>query len=151
MVESVAERFWRYVFKTDNCWFWIGCCDAYGYGAIRINRNTEKAHVVSFQLNGGVAPNGAHVLHRCDTPQCVRPDHLYLGGYSENAHDRGSTGKSGHNSFLTHCRHGHEFNVQNTYWHNGHRRCRVCSREVMRKRRLDGNTNFNCRNLASTT
>lgn len=33
------------------------------------------------------------VLHHCDTPACVNPDHLYLGGYAENAADVARRGR----------------------------------------------------------
>ena len=37
-----------------------------------------------------------HVLHHCDTPLCVNPEHLYLGGNKENVRDKVLRGRAAH-------------------------------------------------------
>jgi hypothetical protein len=37
--------------------------------------------------------NRIFVLHRCDTPACVNPDHLFLGTAKDNALDREAKGR----------------------------------------------------------
>jgi hypothetical protein len=80
--ESVA-RFWARVNKTADCWLWMGPTNG-RYG--RIGRRTY-AHRASFEIANGPIPPGLFVLHRCDTPLCVRPDHLFLGTAKENSED----------------------------------------------------------------
>jgi len=74
--------------KTDGCWLWTGSTAGRGYGHIRIDHRYEGAHRVSFALAVGPVPTDLFVCHHCDTPACVRPDHLFLGTASENAIDR---------------------------------------------------------------
>jgi len=99
-----AERFEKYVVRTDGCWLWRGFRNRAGYGklwsGITVNgkQNDKRyAHRVSYELHRGPIPPGMCVLHHCDTPSCVRPDHLFLGTHADNVHDkmrkgRGNTG-----------------------------------------------------------
>lgn len=45
------------------------------------------AHRASWQINYGPIPNGLYVLHKCDNPTCVRPNHLFLGTQGDNLND----------------------------------------------------------------
>jgi HNH endonuclease len=74
----------------SGCWLWTRSCDTYGYGQIRLGRATDgkaNAHRVSWALHKGEIPKGMCVLHKCDTPGCVNPDHLFLGSYGDNTQD----------------------------------------------------------------
>lgn len=44
-------------------------------------------------VNVGPIPTGMSVLHHCDNPACVRPDHIYLGTYVENMADKAVRGR----------------------------------------------------------
>src|SRR5581483_3046477 len=89
--KPLAERFWAKVLKTDGCWLWQGApAGKGGYGQLRINGNEpkrEQAHRISLRLAGIEIPVGMVVCHRCDNPPCVRPDHLFIGTYSDNMRD----------------------------------------------------------------
>src|SRR6267142_3398112 len=96
-VRPVTERFWENVFKTKNCWFWIGATNGtYGLlfaGAGKGNR-TLKAHKISWALHFGPVPKNKCVLHDCDTPTCVNPKHLFLGTYRDNRKDAVKKGRA---------------------------------------------------------
>ncbi len=87
--KSIPERFFAKVTKTDGCWLWTGSADDDGYGDFRIGRKElrEKAHRWSYRFYKGTIPEGQMVLHTCDNPPCVNPDHLYSGNALNNATD----------------------------------------------------------------
>lgn len=95
-----------------------------------------RAHRASWEIYKGTIPEGLSVLHSCDTPLCVNPDHLFLGTQQENMTDRtakGRTGKIGaHNKQKTHCPSGHELQGENLYIYRGGRYCRVCRKNHFR-------------------
>lgn len=90
---TIEERFWGKVQKSEGCWTWNGGRDAQGYGAFKATR-MEKAHRYSWELHFGKIENGLLVLHRCDNPPCVRPDHLFLGTHNENMADMVAKGRN---------------------------------------------------------
>ena len=92
MTPEREARFWLKV-DTDShpesCWLWKGSVDDCGYGMFGIKPSRcERAHRVSWRILKGDIPEGMCVLHRCDTPGCVRPDHLFLGARADNMRDR---------------------------------------------------------------
>ena len=89
------QRFWAKVDKTVNCWNWTAGTDAFGYGELSINRKKWRAHRRAWVMVNGAIPNGVCVLHRCDNPACVKPEHLFLGNRLNNAQDRKAKGRNG--------------------------------------------------------
>lgn len=91
MRQRDVDRFWSKVNVGghDECWEWTGTRDRDGYGIFRLGRKNVKAHRVAFGL-----PTGGFVLHRCDSPACVNPGHLYLGDHSQNMTDRQERGRT---------------------------------------------------------
>lgn len=80
-------------FGASDCWYWHGCRDNGGYGVL----NGQKAHRVSWRLFFGEIPSGLFVLHKCDLPSCVNPNHLWLGTQKENMQDMVRKGRSNKN------------------------------------------------------
>lgn len=81
------------ILKT-RCWEWKGGSGHhFGYGAFSINGRTEAAHRVIFRNVVAPIPKGMCVLHKCDNPKCVRPEHLFLGTKADNNVDRDSKGR----------------------------------------------------------
>lgn len=82
----LKERFEHYIFYSpDGCWYWTAKADV--YGRIQINGKGALTHRVSYELYKGPIPEGLCVLHTCDNPLCVNPDHLWLGTYKDNRID----------------------------------------------------------------
>ena len=83
----------------DECWAWRGAIDQKGYGAVKVGGKKQSAHRVSWKLFRGPIPSGLCVLHHCDNPGCVNPEHLFLGTPRDNARD---CVKKGRHNFSVH-------------------------------------------------
>lgn len=86
---STMERFERAFLGEPNsgCWLWMKGGGGDGYGCFYYNGERNWAHRVSWELYAGPIPEKVSVLHKCDTPSCVRPDHLFLGTRADNVAD----------------------------------------------------------------
>lgn len=98
-MRNLEDRFWSKVNKTSGCWIWTAALDTHGYGAFGIRRESGKmrmrqASKVAWELTNGPIPKGMHTLHKCDTPACVNPDHLYLGTQADNVRDAVARGRA---------------------------------------------------------
>lgn len=89
-----TDRFWEKVDKSGECWEWTGAKDADGYGTFKSDGKSDRAHRVSWRLATGENPKGCMILHKCDNPSCVRPDHLYSGTHQQNEQDKSSRGRT---------------------------------------------------------
>lgn len=86
--EYLIVRFINKIEKTDSCWLWIGAKNKVGYGYFqdKLTRN-KYAHRFSYNHFKGFIADGLFVLHNCDNPSCVNPDHLFLGTHDDNMKD----------------------------------------------------------------
>lgn len=78
--------------RTQKCWMWKGACGGRGYPVIRDsdNRQTRVSHIMIKEAR----PSDKHVCcHKCDTPKCVRPSHLFWGTCKENMQDASKKGR----------------------------------------------------------
>jgi len=91
--QSPWVRFWRFVDpQPGECWEWKGGKTRGNYGAFEDGQEC-RAHRVSWHMHNGPVPEGMHVLHRCDNPPCVNPEHLFLGTRSDNMRDAVAKGR----------------------------------------------------------
>lgn len=131
------EQFWSRVSRNpDGCWEWRRARISSGYGNFGGSTDGRRwmklAHRHAWEITNGPIPLGMVVLHRCDNPPCVRPDHLSLGTMRDNTADMIQKGRWVSNGFAsrTHCKRGHLFTAENTRVTSaGWRHCRACQRE----------------------
>lgn len=108
--------------------------DAHGYGhcfVTRFGKKIKGAHILAWvDANGRLPAEGMCILHSCDNPPCVNPEHLWEGTRTDNQHDMVSKGRHWKQK-VTHCPQGHEYTEENTYVHptDGRRFCRACQDE----------------------
>jgi hypothetical protein len=148
MTPDQLARFEAKVHAEPNtgCFLWVGSASEQGYGYVGVGGGKlGKAHRVSYEHFVGPIPPGLCVLHRCDTPACVNPDHLFVGTKLDNSDDMIAKGRarSGIDQrSRTHCRRGHAYDETNTGRippspgkPNGSRVCRTCDRDRTRAKR----------------
>ena len=160
MRRSLEDRFFDRVIPEPNsgCWLWEGSQIRGGYGVISLGGRDGaniSAHRASMIIHGHVLPHGSIVLHKCDNPPCVNPDHLTIGTQSDNMRDMVAKGReysrdlrslrmkgkaqnriakigSDHWNFgnrQSTCKHGHEMTSENIIiGSDGARRCKLCNR-----------------------
>lgn len=88
-------RFWGKVKKTDTCWLWMGAVNTTGYGMANLPRQKNiVAHRLAYTMLKGPIPDSLRALHKCDTPRCVNPDHIFLGTQKDNGLDCKAKGRT---------------------------------------------------------
>ena len=110
----------KYIFDNSHqepntgCWLWSGHEQPNGYGVISFNNKQVRTHRLSYLLYNGPILPGKIVMHKCDTPQCVNPDHLKSGTQAENLKDMKQKGRN-RNQFMhiKICKNGHELTGEN--------------------------------------
>jgi hypothetical protein len=91
--QSEFDRFMSHVDKHENgCWLWTAYCMKNGYGFFRLPTRHELAHRASYRLFNG-SLDARDVMHKCDTPNCVNPNHLVLGTRLDNMQDAKRKGR----------------------------------------------------------
>lgn len=111
----------------DECWPWRGYVEKSGYGRFKVAGKPRGAHRVAYALAYGDPPSHLVVDHKCRNRSCVNPAHLEAVTNAVNI-ARGARGSQ------THCKHGHEFTEENTYFaERGERVCRTCNRDRQRR------------------
>ncbi len=90
---NAIERFHKkYEIDESGCWLWTGGTRPNSRGIPYPRHWTDDqksigAHRFSFELTLGAIPKGMYVCHKCDTPLCVNPDHLFVGTHNDNMLD----------------------------------------------------------------
>lgn len=83
----LESRFWSYVQVQENgCWLWVGG-KSHGYGSFRVGSTQISTHRISYFLANKRWPTNL-CRHSCDTPNCVRGDHLIDGTPLQNMQDK---------------------------------------------------------------
>jgi hypothetical protein len=94
---TLAERLWKRVVAADNgCREWTGHRARDGYGQISSGegRRLIGTHVAAWIVTNGPVLDGLWVLHKCDNPPCVNPEHLFLGSGQDNSDDMRAKGRA---------------------------------------------------------
>jgi hypothetical protein len=95
--QFVERRFWSKVEKGDGCWLWQAAVrrrdGRNAYGQFFLDGRNVSAHRMALMFEGTILRDSDVVAHRCDNPQCVRPDHLFVTTNQGNTADREAKGR----------------------------------------------------------
>jgi hypothetical protein len=90
-LEILTQRpylLWAHVFRDGGeCWPWEASVNRDGYGSIRVGTTGVLAHRAAYFLTVGVLSGNSSVCHRCDTPRCCNPSHLFQSDHVGNMGD----------------------------------------------------------------
>jgi hypothetical protein len=125
---TTLEAFQKRVSKDSNsdCWNWTGATKN-GYGRMPLGKRGTwtYAHIFSYEKFKGPHQKGMHLDHLCRNTLCVNSAHLEL--VTPRVNILRGVGPSAKHAAQTHCAHGHEFTVENTYLgKKGNRVCKAC-------------------------
>lgn len=92
--------------EKSGCWNFTRSLDRFGYPIVRIGKYMYKGHRLSYwahQTDGrfDIENPNQHIMHKCDNPSCVNPDHLELGDHLTNMKDKVKKGRQAKGS--KHC------------------------------------------------
>lgn len=95
-MKSMRERIWQKVSPVpeSGCWLWIGATFNHGRPQLRMGRKLVLAARLAYEAFKNEAVGDLYVCHKCDTPLCVNPDHLFLGTAADNNRDRDEKGRT---------------------------------------------------------
>lgn len=101
-MKSNYQRFIEKVhFSGPGCWEWLASKDKDGYGRFRWGAEKTRAHRAAYMLFKGQIVGDLVVMHSCDNPGCVNPDHLSLGTNADNTADMVAKGRQAKGEAIT--------------------------------------------------
>jgi len=86
-MQHTKDSLLKLTIEKNGCLFFTGPKNHLGYGCIGFKGKVVKAHRLSFLFHNGYLPDNLLVLHKCDNPGCINPDHLFLGTHHDNTMD----------------------------------------------------------------
>lgn len=139
-LQLLQESRYKHLIKVDpetGCWIWLGARNKKGYGLLSIHcgnvKLQERAHRYFYKQKYGYIPPSLQLDHIvCDNTSCCNPDHVKPATNWENTR-RSVTNPIAINARKTHCKRGHEFTPENTYYRIRERNCKICRRENNRE------------------
>lgn len=138
---TLPLRFWRKLYADPSgCWLWQGTRNADGYGFCRIGGVRRGVHQWAYEAFKGAIPDGFELDHLCRNPGCANP--LDLEAVTHRINVLRGDGPLAQLARSEYCEQGHPYDLLNTLYVRGHRRCRICRAENWQrykaKRQVEG-------------
>ncbi len=87
--------------KINGCWIWKGAKSGspsknIRYGYINIDGKARRVHRVFYELYYNADIKGKTLMHSCDNPSCINPEHIFVGTPQDNMDDMINKGRDRH-------------------------------------------------------
>lgn len=89
----LSVRLQKWKLSSAGCWEWTGRTNELGYGRLIVDGKETRAHRAMYFMLHPDADRSLVVMHKCDNPRCVNPDHLQLGTVKDNVKDMHRKGR----------------------------------------------------------
>lgn len=73
---------------NSGCLIWEGAVDKHGYGHLSVFGRQYIAHRWYWSLLNGPLRPEQFLCHKCDTPLCINPYHMFVGDNGSNTRDK---------------------------------------------------------------
>jgi hypothetical protein len=83
----------KYVIK-NNCWICISHGKGDSYTLVNRNGIRQYTHRYVYELYNSTIPENMVIMHTCDNPACINPNHLKIGTSKDNSLDMANKGRS---------------------------------------------------------
>jgi hypothetical protein len=117
----------RVVVTDPGCWEWQGETNQVGHGRVFWDGRRRSVYRVTYELSGGVIPDGYELDHLCRNPRCCNPEHVEPVTHAENMRRGVQALRDGAT-----CHAGRHLVTSTSVYVNpsdGRRRCRPCRNE----------------------
>ena len=94
--DTFCRRFFAHIsvhMDNNSCWLWTGKTEKNGYARAMIDGTRKLVHRIAWELFVGPIAGGMDICHKCDTPRCIRPSHLFEGTHRDNILDAVKKGR----------------------------------------------------------
>ena len=81
------------IYAENGCHLFMGAKDSCGYGRITKDRKLVRVHREVWKLHNPNQEITGVIMHSCDTPNCINPEHLSHGTQADNIADMVEKGR----------------------------------------------------------
>lgn len=103
--KTLQPRPVKYYIDNNRCWICTSHSKSYGYPCIMLDYKRKRLSRVIYEMFNGKIEKNMVIMHLCDNPNCINPQHLKVGTHKQNSQDmvnknRNKVGEEHHSAKL---------------------------------------------------